>query len=260
MTAVANGQLELVVEGRTLTELAELANREHDLAFEARNDAVMHALTCGAVLVEAKRRVGHGNWLPWLEANFAGSERTARNFMSVAANRQRVADLEAGTFREVLAALSESNGRRLEAVYSSGSDDWSTPAALFDLLDREFRFELDVCASPENAKCARYFTVDVDGLAQRWTGACWMNPPYGDAIGAWMAKAHASARAGATVVCLVPARTDTAWWWDHARHGEVRFLRGRLRFGDAQTAPFPSAVVVFASRAQRVVWWEDWPT
>jgi hypothetical protein len=73
-----------------------------------------------------------------------------------------------------------------------------------------------------------------------------MNPPYGRTIARWMAKAVESAAAGATVVCLVPARTDTAWWHDYAVKGEIRFLRGRLKFGGAQhSAPFPSAVVIF---------------
>lgn len=142
--------------------------------------------------------------------------------------------------------------------YSSETDEWATPQDLFDVLGREFSFELDVCALPSSAKCERFFTPEDDGLAQEWRGTCWMNPPYGREIGVWMTKAFASARAGATVVCLVPARTDTRWWWDTARWGEVRFLRGRLRFGDAKAgAPFPSAVVVFRpGMRQRVVWWE----
>jgi site-specific DNA-methyltransferase (adenine-specific) len=76
---------------------------------------------------------------------------------------------------------------------------------------------------------------------------CWMNPPYGREIKAWMKKAYDSSRTGALVVCLVPARTDTAWWHDYAtKAAEIRFIRGRLRFGDAKhAAPFPSAVVVF---------------
>ena len=140
--------------------------------------------------------------------------------------------------------------------FASQTDEWATPQALFDLLDSEFHFTLDVCATKQNAKCAQFFSRD--GLSQPWEGACWMNPPYGDAIGDWVAKAHESGEAGATVVCLVPARTDTAWWWDHARFGEVRFLRGRLRFGGATTgAPFPSAVTIFG-RPAAVVWWEAW--
>jgi phage N-6-adenine-methyltransferase len=106
-----------------------------------------------------------------------------------------------------------------------------------------------VCATAENAKCSRYFTIEDDGLAQEWRGRCWMNPPYGREIGAWMAKAWSSAAAGALVVCLVPARTDTPWWHDYAIKGEVEFLRGRLKFGGHKNpAPFPSAVVVFDGR------------
>lgn len=123
---------------------------------------------------------------------------------------------------------------------------WSTPQVLFDRLDAEFGFSTDVCASPENAKCDRYFTAESDGLRQSWTGVCWMNPPYGREIGKWMAKAFNSSVLGATVVCLVPARTDTAWWHDSAIKGEIRFLRGRLRFnGHHKDAPFPSAIVIF---------------
>ena len=120
-------------------------------------------------------------------------------------------------------------------------------------LDREFGFKTDVCALPGNAKCERYYTPETDGLAQTWRGTCWMNPPYGRSIGQWMEKAYQSSLAGATVVCLVPARTDTAWWHDWAMHGEIRFLRGRLKFerdGSTDSAPFPSAVVVFKPNAQ----------
>jgi len=131
--------------------------------------------------------------------------------------------------------------------FSSKSDMWSTPQDTFDALADEFGpFDLDVCATPENAKCSRYYTKEDDGLAHPWYGRCWMNPPYGREIKAWMRKAYEESQRGATVVCLVPARTDTAWWHDYAMNGEVRFLRGRLKFGNAKNAaPFPSAVVVF---------------
>jgi len=116
---------------------------------------------------------------------------------------------------------------------------------LFDELDHEFGFTVDVCASPENAKCSRYFTREQDGLSQEWRGVCWMNPPYGRTIREWMRKAHESAQGGAVVVCLVPARPDTAWWHDYCEAAEVRFIRGRLKFGGAKNgAPFPSAIVV----------------
>jgi len=132
--------------------------------------------------------------------------------------------------------------------YSSKTTVWSTPTTVFEALDCEFHFTLDVCASAENAKCERYYTVNDDGLQQVWSGVCWMNPPYGRVIGRWMKKAYESSLKGVTVVCLVPARTDTSWWWDYALKGEIRFIRGRLRFGPAKYgAPFPSAIVIFAA-------------
>lgn len=158
--------------------------------------------------------------------------------------------------RAELLRTSKNRQGNLAPLLSSKTDKWATPQDLFDKLDEEFGFELDVCADETNAKCERYFSEADDGLAQDWTGTCWMNPPYGEVIGDWVAKAKAAAEQGATVVCLVPARVDTAWWWDNCRYGEVRFLRGRLKFGGAETsAPFPSAVVIFG-RPERVVWWE----
>jgi phage N-6-adenine-methyltransferase len=139
--------------------------------------------------------------------------------------------------------------------FSSATDLWSTPQDFYDKLNEEFHFTLDVCATPENAKCERYFTKEQDGLAQEWRGVCWMNPPYGREIGKWMKKAAFSSILPyvATVVCLVPARTDTAWWHNYAIHGEVRFIRGRLRFGGAKaSAPFPSAVVIFRAKNTRI--------
>ncbi len=130
--------------------------------------------------------------------------------------------------------------------FSSKTDCWATPPDFFAELDAEFAFDLDVCALPANAKCGRYFTPEIDGLAQTWRGVCWMNPPYGREMGKWVRKAYESAQAGATVVCLLPARTDTALWHDYCVKGEIRFLRGRLKFGGHQNAaPFPSAVVIF---------------
>lgn len=138
------------------------------------------------------------------------------------------------------------NGNGANVHFQSSRHDWSTPQDLFDKLHAEFGFELDVCASVHNAKCERFFTLADDGLSQRWEGVCWMNPPYGNEIGKWMRKAWRSSQEGATVVCLVPARTDTKWWHEYAVQGEIRYLQGRLRFGGAEnSAPFPSAVVIF---------------
>lgn len=154
------------------------------------------------------------------------------------------------------------NGRNMAVHYSSATDEWETPQDLFDLLDSEFSFDLDVCALPENAKCPAYFSPEDDGLAQGWRGTCWMNPPYGDEIKKWISKAYQSAKSGCTAVCLVPARVDTGWWWNHCIHGEVRFLRGRLKFGGEGNAPFPSAVIIFRPGVlpedSKVVWWSEW--
>ena len=136
--------------------------------------------------------------------------------------------------------------------FQSDRQDWETPQRLFDKLDAEFHFTWDVCALPKNAKCKSFYTPCDDGLSKSWTGVCWMNPPYGRDIEKWMQKAFYESQRGVTVVCLVPARTDTEWWHKYALHGEIRFLRGRLKFQGAEaTAPFPSAVVIFRDQ-----WWK----
>ena len=134
-----------------------------------------------------------------------------------------------------------------DVMFSSKTDLWETPKDFFNKLDAEFHFNLDVCALPENAKCAAFYSPAVDGLSQPWYGNCWCNPPYGRQVGRWVAKAAQSAAEGATVVMLLPARTDTAWFHDYIYgRAEVRFVRGRLKFGgSANSAPFPSMVVIF---------------
>lgn len=142
-----------------------------------------------------------------------------------------------------------------ETQATSASEDWGTPLEFFNLLHAEFGFTLDVCASAWNAKCPRYFTVQDDGLSQSWSGVAWMNPPYGKDIGKWLWKARREAELGATVVALVPARTDTAWWHETVEgKAEIRFVQGRLTFvhkdGKAGRAPFPSAVVIYRPKSE----------
>lgn len=131
--------------------------------------------------------------------------------------------------------------------FSSSSCEWPTPRALFVELELIFGgFTLDPCATAENAKCARFFTKEDDGLSQPWSGKVFMNPPYGREIGKWVKKAWEESQRGALVVCILPARVDTRWWHDYASKGYVYFLRGRLKFGAAKnSAPFPSAIVTF---------------
>lgn len=136
-----------------------------------------------------------------------------------------------------------------DLMFSSNTDLWSTPNDFFDKYNDIFKFETDVCALPDNAKCSNFFTPEQDGLKQQWTGVCWMNPPYGREITAWMKKAYESSLEGATVVCLVPSRTDTKWWHDYAMKGKIEFIKGRLKFGGCKnSAPFPSAIVIFKGK------------
>ena len=140
-----------------------------------------------------------------------------------------------------------------DVMFSSKTGLWETPQDFFNELDQEFHFDLDVCALPENAKCARYYTPEQDGLSQPWDGVVWCNPPYGRNIGKWVRKAHEENRRNNNyIVMLLPARTDTKWFHDYIlSKAEIRFIRGRLKFGGAKnSAPFPSMVVVFRPRKE----------
>ncbi|MBO7171333.1 MAG: hypothetical protein J6V52_00025 [Bacteroidaceae bacterium] len=138
-----------------------------------------------------------------------------------------------------------------ELMFSSKTDMWATPQWFFDELDKEFNFTLDACAVKENAKCERFFSPEDDGLSKEWTGTVWCNPPYGRTIGQWVKKA---AESKATIVMLLPARTDTKWFHDYIyKKAEVRFIRGRLKFGGCDnSAPFPSMVVIFRNEEAEV--------
>jgi site-specific DNA-methyltransferase (adenine-specific) len=143
------------------------------------------------------------------------------------------------------------------AVFSKNSDEWETPAALFEILDKEFHFQVDAAATKENAKLSVYFE-DLDAvptletnwyLKDAWE-RFWLNPPYSK-IGAFMKKAYEESLKGAVVVCLIPSRTDTAYWHDYCMKAhEIRFIRGRLKFGDGKgSAPFPSCIVIFKNKS-----------
>ena len=122
----------------------------------------------------------------------------------------------------------------LKVHFMSQRLDWRTPAALYAELDREFHFTMDPC--PSNPK--------LDGLKMKWTGVVYCNPPYGRMIGNWVRKAYYSCVDGATVVLLLPARTDTRWFHDYLQDAELRFIKGRLHFDDRGPAPFPSMIAV----------------
>lgn len=136
-------------------------------------------------------------------------------------------------------------------MFSSKKSDWETPQDFYNKLNDEFRFTLDVCATEYNAKCKKYFTPEQDGLKQDWGGeTVYCNPPYGKEIKKWVEKAYNESRKPHTlIVMLIPSRTDTGYFHDYILpYGEIRFIRGRLKFGKIKNAaPFPSMVVVFKS-------------
>lgn len=132
--------------------------------------------------------------------------------------------------------------------FSSKTNEWSTPQDTYDQLHKEFNFTVDVAATSDNAKCNRYFTQADDGLNQSWDNeTVWCNPPYGRTLKKWVEKA--SLARGGQVVMLIPARTDTSYFHDYIYQKpnvEIRFIRGRLKFGGSKnSAPFPSMVVIF---------------
>jgi site-specific DNA-methyltransferase (adenine-specific) len=125
-------------------------------------------------------------------------------------------------------------------LFSSAKMDWRTPQAVYDALNDEFAFDFDPCPPDPT----------FDGLTIEWGRSNFVNPPYGRELPKWVSKAHAEAAKGKTVVMLIPSRTDTRWWHDHAMTAnEIRYIKGRLRFqGARHNAPFPSCVVIWRGR------------
>lgn len=138
--------------------------------------------------------------------------------------------------------------RGQEVLFSSKSDEWTTPQDTFDRLNSEFDFNLDPCATESNHKCDNFYTLTDNGLSHDWGGyTVFCNPPYSD-IAHWVKKCHdEGTKPNTIVVMLIPARTDTRWFHDYVYHrSEIRFIKGRLKFGKGKnSAPFPSMIVVF---------------
>ena len=134
-----------------------------------------------------------------------------------------------------------------DVMFSSKTEMWETPQDFYDKMNDEFHFTLDAAAIQENAKCDRFFSPEDDGLSQMWDGVVWCNPPYCRQTGKWVKKAYEESKKGATVVMLLPCRPDVSWFHDYILgKAEIRFIRGRLKFGgSSNSAPFPSMVVVF---------------
>lgn len=134
------------------------------------------------------------------------------------------------------------------SMFTSETDKWNTPKWLLEHLYEVFTFGLDPCSDKgtfENPNVKAFVHYTIKGLERHWFGDVFMNPPYGREIPKWFARAATSE--AKTVVCLVPARTDTRWWHNHIKAASfIVFIKGRLKFGNAtNSAPFPSAIVVF---------------
>ena len=136
-----------------------------------------------------------------------------------------------------------------KGLTSTGNIVAETPKYLFDKISSIFNFSLDVCALPENAKCESYYTPEDDGLSKPWRGGVWCNPPYGREILSWVRKAYEESQKEYNdfVLMLLPARTDTKWWWEYVQgKATLFFIKGRVKFGDHNVgAPFPSVLALY---------------
>ena len=136
-----------------------------------------------------------------------------------------------------------------KGLTSTGNIVAETPKYLFDRISSIFNFSLDACALPENAKCESYYTPEDDGLSKPWRGGVWCNPPYGREISSWVRKAYEESQKeyNSFVLMLLPARTDTRWWWEYVQgKATLFFIKGRVKFGDHNVgAPFPSVLALY---------------
>jgi len=136
-----------------------------------------------------------------------------------------------------------------KAMVSSKSNEWATPQELFDNLNKEFNFLLDVAATKENAKCKKFYTLENSGLDKDWENSNFMNPPYGGNTGKWIKKAYQESLKGRTTVCLIVSSTDRSYWHEYIFPfaSQIRFIRGRLHFNNSKSsAPFASAIIIFS--------------
>lgn len=223
------------------TVLADQINAAHEACVQATANAVRYAIECGALLLQAKAELEHGEFGQWVAGNCSLTWRHAQNYMKMARNAKRVSHLP-------------SVRQALNVHFSSESAEWYTPPAVIERVVTCLRsIDLDPCsnsASEPAVPAALHFTQEDDGLTRLWAGRVYMNPPYGREIDDWANKLCSEYAAGnvTEAIALIPARVDTDWF-RRFRDAAVCFIDGRLKFsGHENSAPFPSAVVYLGER------------
>lgn len=133
-------------------------------------------------------------------------------------------------------------------MFSSETNEWSTPQGFYNVLNYYFNFTLDPCSDGINNKCSKYYTIETNGLTQDWSNEIvFCNPPYGRELSIWVEKCYNEAQKRVKIALLIPARTDTKYQHNYCFNADyIWFIKGRLKFGDAKNAaPFPSQLVLF---------------
>lgn len=137
-------------------------------------------------------------------------------------------------------------------AFKSKSTEYETPDDIFKPLQKEFNIILDVCATGKNKKCNKYYDIDIAAFKQDWykIGNAWMNPPFGKNLKKWVEKAYKESQKGIVVVCLLPVRSNTNWWHEYCMKGEIRFLRGEIKFNNMKRGLWlPFAIVIFKPKS-----------
>ena len=141
-----------------------------------------------------------------------------------------------------------------KSLFTSNKDEYATPTDLFNELDKKYHFTLDPCATSENAKCKKYYTIKENGLLKSWKGEIvFCNPPYSK-IKLWVEKCFLEFKNNnATIVLLIPARTDTQYFHNYIlNQAKIIFLKGRLHFNNSKnSAPFPSILCIYEKEGEK---------
>jgi hypothetical protein len=248
------------VSALALPELAARINAAHDAAFRSAQSAIEAAVECGRLLIQAKAALTHGEWLTWLEANTRVCARQSQKYMALARTPAKSELSSFSTINDALAAIAEpkeDSAHTLRVMGSSESPEWYTPPQIVERVTAALgEIDLDPSWHPESPVRARTtYARANDGLAQRWAGRVFLNPPYGREIDGWIAKLVEEYGHGAVTeaIALVPARVDTEWFRRLDPFPRC-FVYGRLTFANADNpAPFPSAVVYLGRHVERFV-------